>query len=170
MIAVGAAAWGLSKISEFGAENCQIRLFDANKETILALNRCFGILIEKAFTLVTRLANHPGWSLVSKRMSVVRQIEFVLQDRVEGVEITPATIGLARFNEFNPQVETFIAWAEKLKVDDVNVRMAEGSYIEDYSPGYDEAALDRFAEAGKKAWADVPDAAAWVRELRGGAL
>ena len=31
-----------------------------------------------------------------------------------------------------------------------------------------EQALDRFAEAGRKAWADVPDAAEWVRKLRGG--
>ena len=38
----------------------------------------------------------------------------------------------------------------------------------DYAPVYDEAALDRFAAAGRKAWADVPDAAQWVRELRGG--
>ena len=37
-----------------------------------------------------------------------------------------------------------------------------------YSPVYDEDALNRFAEVGRKAWADVPDAAAWVRELRGG--
>jgi hypothetical protein len=33
--------------------------------------------------------------------------------------------------------------------------------------GYDEEALDRFAAAGAIAWADVPDAAQWVRELRG---
>ena len=38
----------------------------------------------------------------------------------------------------------------------------------DYQPAYDEAALDRFAEKGEQAWADVPDAARWVRELRGG--
>ena len=36
--------------------------------------------------------------------------------------------------------------------------------------GYDEAALERFIEAGRKAWADVPDAAAWVRNLRDGGL
>lgn len=38
----------------------------------------------------------------------------------------------------------------------------------DYKPGYDEAALDRFAEEGAKAWADIPDGAAWVRDRRGG--
>jgi len=40
--------------------------------------------------------------------------------------------------------------------------------FEDYQPEYDEAALDRFAEAGRRAWADVPDGAKWVRKLRGG--
>lgn len=40
--------------------------------------------------------------------------------------------------------------------------------FEDYSQAYDEAAIERFAEAGRLAWADVPDAAAWVREQRGG--
>jgi hypothetical protein len=38
----------------------------------------------------------------------------------------------------------------------------------DYEPRYDEAVLNNFIEAGTKAWADVPDAVAWVRELRGG--
>jgi hypothetical protein len=38
----------------------------------------------------------------------------------------------------------------------------------DYQPSYDEEALDRFTENGAKAWADVPDAAQWVRENRGG--
>jgi hypothetical protein len=40
--------------------------------------------------------------------------------------------------------------------------------LEEYAPVYDEAALDRFAERGREAWRDVPDAAAWVREQRGG--
>jgi hypothetical protein len=38
----------------------------------------------------------------------------------------------------------------------------------DYQPSYDEEALDRFAAKGAEAWADVPDAAQWVRETRGG--
>ena len=38
----------------------------------------------------------------------------------------------------------------------------------DYAPSYDEAVLDRFAEKGREAWRDIPDATAWVRELRGG--
>jgi len=37
-----------------------------------------------------------------------------------------------------------------------------------YEPKYDEAALDRFAEEGKRAWKDVPDGNKWPAELRGG--
>jgi hypothetical protein len=37
----------------------------------------------------------------------------------------------------------------------------------DYHPAYSEEALDRFAAKGAEAWADVPDAAQWVRGLRG---
>ena len=37
-----------------------------------------------------------------------------------------------------------------------------------YQPGFDEAAFAKMTEAGAKAWLDVPDAAAWVREQRGG--
>ena len=252
-------------------------------------------------------------------------IEFVLRDCVDGEEITPATIGLSRFNEFNQQVQDFLAGSQKLNVEKVHVAIESGSYrllvyppelvqralapdlerlrredtlgeidprraevigkwqarakasgelryiirpvgfgegavelsrttdyrmgnvvpwvrvekylfgqimdmggvqkanvhirlqdtgqvvkiganqgylkeqpqnrlyrkalvrveaeqhyrtgelrnfrllsFEDYRPGYDEAALDAFASAGEDAWADVPDAAAWVREIRGG--
>jgi len=38
----------------------------------------------------------------------------------------------------------------------------------DYRPDYNEEALDRFTARGAEAWADVPDAAKWVREVRGG--
>jgi hypothetical protein len=38
----------------------------------------------------------------------------------------------------------------------------------EYNPTFDQAALDRFAEEGAKAWADVPDGAAWVKNLREG--
>jgi hypothetical protein len=40
--------------------------------------------------------------------------------------------------------------------------------FEDYEPQYDKAALDRFAQAGRRAWADVPDGGKWLRKLRGG--
>lgn len=46
-----------------------------------------------------------------------------------------------------------------------NIRLIE---FVPYQPVYDEAALDRFGADGSQAWADVPDAAAWVREVRGG--
>lgn len=253
-------------------------------------------------------------------------MEFILRDKVEGVEVTPSTIDLSRFNEFNKQVEDFIAGSEKLPMEGVHAEIEEGSYklkvflpvvvmtaiasdlrllhqqdslgeidpkraeivvkwqsrakkstdlsylvrasdsgdairftretdyrvgkiapwvkvekylfgmivdmggaskanvhirlldtkevvtvdttqaylrdqeenrlyhkvlarveadqhfktgalrnyrlisFEDYQPGYDESALNSFAEAGRRAWADVPDAAGWVREMRGGGV
>jgi hypothetical protein len=56
-------------------------------------------------------------------------IEFVLHGKVEGQEITPRTIGLSRFNEFNQQVEQFIGGSQKLKLDQVHVEIAQGSYV-----------------------------------------
>lgn len=38
-----------------------------------------------------------------------------------------------------------------------------------YRPEFDEAAFARMTQAGAEAWRDVGDAAAWVREQRGGA-
>lgn len=38
----------------------------------------------------------------------------------------------------------------------------------EYAPSVDEQELDRLARRGALAWKDVPDAAAWVDELRGG--
>ncbi len=38
----------------------------------------------------------------------------------------------------------------------------------DYEPTYDESAFNRMVERGTIAWADVPDAAQWVENLRGG--
>jgi hypothetical protein len=253
------------------------------------------------------------------------ELEFVLIERLDGVDVSPGTIGLARFNEFNQQAATFIGGSQGLKLDEVRVRVEDGSYkliavlplvvatalepdlralarqdslgqidpkraeviskwqarskttpelryairphglaakslelsaatdfrvgeaapwvrvakylfgtvvdmggaqkanvhirlddsgqivrvgtnqgylkdqdenrlyhkvlvrveadqhaqsgelrnlrllsFENYRPAYDESALDRFAERGRQAWADVPDAAAWVRKLRGG--
>jgi hypothetical protein len=37
-----------------------------------------------------------------------------------------------------------------------------------YRPEFDDAAFARMTEAGAKAWHDVPDAARWVRDQRGG--
>jgi len=38
----------------------------------------------------------------------------------------------------------------------------------DYQPAYSEEALDHVTAKGAEAWADVPDAAQWVREVREG--
>jgi hypothetical protein len=56
-------------------------------------------------------------------------IEFVMHGKVDGVEITPRTIGLSQFNEFNQQVEAFIAGGRKLKLDQVRVEIDWGSYL-----------------------------------------
>jgi hypothetical protein len=56
-------------------------------------------------------------------------IEFVLHGKVEGREITPRTIGLSQFNEFNQQVEQFIGGSQKLKLDQVHVEIEESSYL-----------------------------------------
>ena len=56
-------------------------------------------------------------------------IEFVLHGKVEGQDITPHTIGLSQFNEFNQQVEAFIGGSEKLKLDRAHVEIAESSYV-----------------------------------------
>lgn len=47
---------------------------------------------------------------------------------MEGVEITPDTIGLSRFNEFNRQVEEFIGGSDRLPLDQVKVHIEPGSY------------------------------------------
>jgi hypothetical protein len=46
-----------------------------------------------------------------------------------------------------------------------NIRLID---FQDYDPNYNEKDLEKFIEEGTKAWADVPDASAWVRDLRGG--
>ena len=62
-------------------------------------------------------------------MSETASIEFVLHGKVEGVEITPRTIGLSQFNEFNLQVEAFIGGSQKLKLDQAHVEIAQSSYV-----------------------------------------
>lgn len=62
-------------------------------------------------------------------MQAKPSIEFVLKEQIiEGVEITPSTIGLPRFNEFNQQVQDFLSGTEHLDVSDVHVGIAQGSY------------------------------------------
>jgi hypothetical protein len=62
-------------------------------------------------------------------MNEATTIEFVLQSKVDGQEITPRSIGLSQFNEFNQQVETFVGGSQKLKLDQVHVEIAQGSYV-----------------------------------------
>ena len=62
-------------------------------------------------------------------MSQAVHIEFAIHGKMDGVEISPRTIGLSKFNEYNQQVESFIAGNKKLKLDDVSVEVLEGSYI-----------------------------------------
>ena len=38
-------------------------------------------------------------------MNETAAIEFVLHGKIEGLDITPRTIGLSLFNEFNQQVD-----------------------------------------------------------------
>src|ERR1700744_3847836 len=56
-------------------------------------------------------------------------LEFVLSGKVNGVEITPLTIGLSQFNEFNQQVEAFIAGTQKSKLDQTQGSVSSGSYL-----------------------------------------
>jgi hypothetical protein len=65
---------------------------------------------------------------MSDAMSDEPRITFVLREMVEGAELTPTNIGLSRFNEFNQQVADFIAGVERLKLDNVRVRVGDGSY------------------------------------------
>jgi hypothetical protein len=62
-------------------------------------------------------------------MNATSSIEFVLHGKVDGVEITPKTIGLSQFNEFNQQVEAFIGGSQKLKLDQAHVEIAKSSYV-----------------------------------------
>ena len=56
------------------------------------------------------------------------RIEFILRGKVDGVELTPRTIGLSQFNEFNRQVEEFIAGSQKGNQNETHVEVGEGSY------------------------------------------
>ena len=61
-------------------------------------------------------------------MNAVNKIEFILRGQVDGVELTPRTIGLSQFNEFNQQVEAFIAGSQREKLSETHVEVGEGSY------------------------------------------
>ena len=62
-------------------------------------------------------------------MDALTAIGFALRGEVDGVVITPKTIGLSQFNEFNQQVEAFLAGSERTKLNQVQVEIREGSYL-----------------------------------------
>lgn len=63
-------------------------------------------------------------------MNVFETISFKMEDQVNGVEVTPETIGFARFNRFNKEVEDFIkGGARDMLLDDVHVAVEPGSYL-----------------------------------------
>ncbi len=62
-------------------------------------------------------------------MNIAESIDFSLRGQLDGVGISPRTIGLSQFNEFNRQVETFLAGSDRAKLNQVHVEIVEGSYI-----------------------------------------
>ena len=82
--------------------------------------------------VASRLPKPLGMAYVDisdQAMSEATTIEFVLHGKVDGQEITPRSIGLSQFNEFNQQVETFIGGSQRLKLDQVHVEIAQASYV-----------------------------------------
>lgn len=81
--------------------------------------------------------------------------------RLNVTEVTDSTIvcGPWTFNrDTGMEVDPELGW------DGVNTT---GSVLR--APAvFDQAAFDKMTAAGKEAWKDVPDAAAWVREQRDG--
>lgn len=61
-------------------------------------------------------------------------VEFVIRGKIDGVEITPESINLTLFNDFNQQVEKFVAGSvgggggRRLLLDQVFVSIRKGSY------------------------------------------
>jgi hypothetical protein len=63
-------------------------------------------------------------------MGMLNQIAFRLRAKVKQAEITPATIGFSLFNQFNTEVEDFVAGSQRrLPLDEVRVEIEEGSYL-----------------------------------------
>lgn len=62
-------------------------------------------------------------------MSAVETITFKMEDRLDGAELTPETIGFSRFNRFNKQVEEFVKGGDReIQLDDIHVGIEAGSY------------------------------------------
>ena len=68
-------------------------------------------------------------SIVRQDMERIEQIVFTLKALVNDQEVTPATIGFAMFNEFNKEVETFLAGTQRrAALQDVHFEISSGSY------------------------------------------
>lgn len=62
-------------------------------------------------------------------MNAFETIAFRMESKINGVETTPETIGFARFNRFNKEVEDFIKGGERnFPLNDVHVAIEPGSY------------------------------------------
>jgi hypothetical protein len=62
-------------------------------------------------------------------MNKPNEITFTLGARVKDREVTPRTIGLSMFNEFNEEVEAFLAGSQRrVPMDDVQLEIKDGSY------------------------------------------
>lgn len=62
-------------------------------------------------------------------MNGTQSISFVLRAQVDGLDITPASIGFSLFNKFNREVEDFLAGSgRKVPLNDAKVSIENGSY------------------------------------------
>ncbi len=62
-------------------------------------------------------------------MGTPNQIAFRLRAKVKQAEITPATIGFSLFNQFNTEVEEFLAGSQRrMPLDEVRLDIQDGSY------------------------------------------
>jgi hypothetical protein len=62
-------------------------------------------------------------------MGTPNQIVFRLRAKVKQDEITPATIGLSLFNQFNSEVEEFLVGSQRrMPLDEVRLEIQDGSY------------------------------------------
>jgi len=62
-------------------------------------------------------------------MRTPNQISFTLRAKVNQREVTPATIGLSLFNQFNSEVEAFLTGGQRrVPLDEVRLVIQDGSY------------------------------------------
>ncbi|HEY8380389.1 MAG TPA: hypothetical protein VIK91_28090 [Nannocystis sp.] len=121
-------------------------------------------------------AAHPPWVRVEKYfLGTITDIGGATRANVHlRLDDSDEIITIASDQDYLRQQPTNLVYQRALLRVEAEQNVATGALrnfrlieFAQYSPAYDEAALDRFAEEGRRAWADVPDAAAWVRDLRG---